>query len=164
MALALFAFAFWLSLGSCYGMRIPWKTSLKGGLLGTLFPQPTKGSRWAVLMAGSAGWWNYRHQADVAHAYQVLVAGGVKPRNIITIMVHAEQIVDLPCVTLLPRLQMDDVARDRNNPYPGQLFNNPSRGVDVYKGLRIDYSGENATAQVLYQVGHPLPTAKSSAG
>ena len=26
---------------------------------------------WAVLIAGSDGWYNYRHQADVCHAYQV---------------------------------------------------------------------------------------------
>ena len=28
-------------------------------------------SHWALLIAGSAGWGNYRHQSDVAHAYQV---------------------------------------------------------------------------------------------
>lgn len=26
---------------------------------------------WALLIAGSNGWGNYRHQADVCHAYQV---------------------------------------------------------------------------------------------
>ena len=26
---------------------------------------------WALLVAGSSGWGNYRHQSDVAHAYQV---------------------------------------------------------------------------------------------
>jgi glycosylphosphatidylinositol transamidase (GPIT) subunit GPI8 len=30
-------------------------------------------SHWALLAAGSAGWFNYRHQADVFHAYQVLL-------------------------------------------------------------------------------------------
>ena len=29
------------------------------------------GKIWALLVAGSAGWDNYRHQADVCHAYQV---------------------------------------------------------------------------------------------
>lgn len=28
-------------------------------------------SHWALLVAGSAGWGNYRHQADVYHAHQV---------------------------------------------------------------------------------------------
>lgn len=27
------------------------------------------------------------------------------------------------------------------NPIPGQLFNHPN-GSDVYRGLRVDYSGE----------------------
>ena len=29
------------------------------------------GQIWALLAAGSSGWDNYRHQADVCHAYQV---------------------------------------------------------------------------------------------
>lgn len=28
-------------------------------------------AHWALLLAGSAGWGNYRHQADVLHSYQV---------------------------------------------------------------------------------------------
>ena len=31
---------------------------------------------WAVLVAGSSRFWNYRHQADVCHAYQVLRKNG----------------------------------------------------------------------------------------
>jgi legumain len=27
---------------------------------------------WAVIVAGSNGFWNYRHQADAFHAYQAL--------------------------------------------------------------------------------------------
>lgn len=32
---------------------------------------PSVRAHWAVLVAGSNGWGNYRHQADVFHAYQV---------------------------------------------------------------------------------------------
>lgn len=32
---------------------------------------PDVRSHWALLAAGSSGWFNYRHQADVYHAYQV---------------------------------------------------------------------------------------------
>lgn len=28
-----------------------------------------KENHWAVLVAGSNGFWNYRHQADICHAY-----------------------------------------------------------------------------------------------
>lgn len=32
-----------------------------------------KGKLWALLVAGSREWSNYRHQADVCHAYQVIL-------------------------------------------------------------------------------------------
>ena len=34
------------------------------------------GQNWAVLVAGSNSWGNYRHQADVCHSYQVQTANG----------------------------------------------------------------------------------------
>jgi glycosylphosphatidylinositol transamidase (GPIT) subunit GPI8 len=37
---------------------------------------PDAKDHWAVLIAGSSGYGNYRHQSDVCHAYQVLKAGG----------------------------------------------------------------------------------------
>ena len=81
---------------------------------------------YAVLVAGSNTYMNYRHQADVAHAYQVLVQGGIKADNIITMM-------------------YDDVANSEENPFPGQIFNKPTTGAgwDVYKGIKIDYSGKD---------------------
>ena len=38
---------------------------------------------WAVLVAGSSDFWNYRHQADVYHAYQILTKKGMDPNHII---------------------------------------------------------------------------------
>ena len=38
----------------------------------TLVDRAGPGQVWAVLVAGSRGWDNYRHQADVCHAYQVI--------------------------------------------------------------------------------------------
>jgi legumain len=32
---------------------------------------------WAVLVAGSSGFVNYRHQADVCHAYHLLLEQGI---------------------------------------------------------------------------------------
>ena len=37
----------------------------------------------AVLVAGSNTWSNYRHQSDIFHHYQILRERGVKPENII---------------------------------------------------------------------------------
>ena len=31
-----------------------------------------KGNLWVVLAAGSESWYNYRHQADICHAYQIV--------------------------------------------------------------------------------------------
>uniref|UniRef100_A0A0K0CX11 Legumain n=1 Tax=Angiostrongylus cantonensis TaxID=6313 RepID=A0A0K0CX11_ANGCA len=45
-----------------------------------------QGNLYALLVAGSSGWWNYRHQANVAHAYQLLVNKGVPTENIIVMM------------------------------------------------------------------------------
>ncbi|KNA12291.1 hypothetical protein SOVF_127310 [Spinacia oleracea] len=83
------------------------------------------GTRWAVLIAGSNGYWNYRHQADVCHAYQVLKKGGLKDENIIVFM-------------------YDDIAYHEENPRPGIIINSP-HGSDVYTGVPKDYTGEHVT-------------------
>ncbi|KAF6261372.1 vacuolar processing enzyme 1b, partial [Scenedesmus sp. NREL 46B-D3] len=68
-----------------------------------------------------------RHQSDVFHAYQVLVAGGYRPDHIVV-------------------MAYDDIANNPENPMPGKVFNKPVRGPDVYSGVRIDYKGEQVNA------------------
>lgn len=46
----------------------------------------TSAANWAVLVAGSNGWYNYRHQADLCHAYQILHQNGIPDSNIIVMM------------------------------------------------------------------------------
>ncbi|KAF7828383.1 Vacuolar-processing enzyme [Senna tora] len=89
-------------------------------------------TRWAVLVAGSSGYENYRHQADVCHAYQLLIKGGLKQENIVVFM-------------------YDDIANNDLNPRPGVIINNP-QGPDVYAGVPKDYTGENVTTENLYAV------------
>jgi legumain len=36
-------------------------------------------NHWAVLVAGSNTYSNYRHQSDVCHAYQILLNNGYLP-------------------------------------------------------------------------------------
>lgn len=43
-------------------------------------------ANWALLVAGSNGWFNYRHQADVCHAYQILHNHGIPDSNIVVMM------------------------------------------------------------------------------
>lgn len=87
---------------------------------------------WAVLVAGSMMFSNYRHQADVCHAYQVLTSRGFHPDKIIVMM-------------------YDDVAQDHLNPFPGKLYNFPwptmDEAVDVYDGCKIDYRSEDVTPE-----------------
>ncbi|KAL2321607.1 hypothetical protein Fmac_025986 [Flemingia macrophylla] len=90
------------------------------------------GTRWAVLVAGSSGYGNYRHQADVCHAYQLLVNGGLKEENIVVFM-------------------YDDIATNDLNPRPGIIINHP-QGQDVYAGVPKDYTGEEVTSQNLFAV------------
>ncbi|XP_058206956.1 vacuolar-processing enzyme [Rhododendron vialii] len=90
------------------------------------------GTRWAVLVAGSLGYGNYRHQADVCHAYQILKRGGLKDENIVVFM-------------------YDDIAKSELNPRQGILINHP-QGQDVYAGVPKDYTGEHVTVENLYAV------------
>ncbi|KAM0069812.1 putative legumain protein [Helianthus debilis subsp. tardiflorus] len=90
------------------------------------------GTKWAVLVAGSNGYYNYRHQADVCHAYQILKRGGLKDENIIVFM-------------------YDDIANNELNPRPGVIINSPN-GSDVYAGVPKDYTGEYVTAANFYAV------------
>jgi len=91
---------------------------------------------WAVLVAGSDGFWNYRHQSDVFHSYHVLINNGMNPDNIIV-------------------FAYDDIANNSQNPFPGKVFNKPDPsgpGVDVYANVKIDYKGANVTPQIFLNV------------
>jgi len=92
-----------------------------------------QGDNWAVLVAGSNGYYNYRHQADVSHAYKLLrEMGNFDEDKIITMMYN-------------------DVANSTDNPFPGKLFNEPG-GPDVYEGIVVDYQGEDVTAETFLNV------------
>ncbi|BBG98681.1 Vacuolar-processing enzyme gamma-isozyme [Prunus dulcis] len=90
------------------------------------------GKKWAVLVARSNGYRNYRHQANVCHAYQILKKGGLKDENIIVFM-------------------YDDIAFNPENPRQGVIINKP-KGHDVYKGVPKDYTGDDVNADNLYAV------------
>lgn len=92
----------------------------------------TKSDHWAVIVAGSNGFWNYRHQADVCHAYHIMKDNGIPEEQIIL-------------------LSYDDVASATQNPFPGKLFNKPD-GEDVYAGCNIDYKGKDVTPTTFLDV------------
>ena len=90
-------------------------------------------ANWAVLMAGSRGYNNYRHQADVFNIYDLLTTRGFDPSHIIT-------------------LAYDDVVNHNLNPFKGQVFATLDHR-NVYPGAdRIDYREDQATAENFVRV------------
>lgn len=99
---------------------------------------------WALLVAGSSGYSNYRHQADIAHAYQMLTLNGIPEENIIVMMA-------------------DDVPYSESNPTPGILVNEPD-GWDVYDGVKVDYDGDFVTPKNFLNVLSGNKTAMNGIG
>jgi glycosylphosphatidylinositol transamidase (GPIT) subunit GPI8 len=77
---------------------------------------------WAILVAGSDGWGNYRHQSDICQMFQTLRKLDVPEAHIIVMM-------------------KDDIANYAGNPYPGEIFNTYQH-IDVYHGVPKDYTGK----------------------
>jgi len=89
-------------------------------------------SIWAVLIAGSNGWNNYRHQADVCSMYQMLIENGIPSNQIITMM-------------------YDDIADNAKNPLPG-VIRNTVNGSNVYAGVVKDYTSHQVNLDNLESV------------
>jgi len=113
---------------------------------------PDASSHWAVIMAGSNTYSNYRHQSDACHAYQIAKKNGIPESQIIL-------------------LAYDDIANSSRNPFPGKIFNKPTgagvAGVDVYEGCKISYSGKQVTGANFLKVlsgdtSAPGPVLKST--
>jgi len=88
------------------------------------------GLDWAVIVAGSNTYDNYRHQADACHAYQIVHKYGIPDSRVIM-------------------MYYDDIAKNPQNPYKGKIFNMPTTkgtpGVDVYEGCPQHYTGREVT-------------------
>ena len=75
--------------------------------------------RYAVVMATSTGWDNYRHQADALDIYRMLKKAGYPDDHIVLIT-------------------EDDLARNPENPHPGVVHVLPD-GENLYQGVVNDY-------------------------
>ena len=80
---------------------------------------PTLSDQYAVLVQGSYGWNNYRHQADVLSVYQLLKTNGYDDDHIILIIDKA-------------------LASDAKNPEPG-IIRAEYGGKDLLRGAVVDY-------------------------
>lgn len=80
---------------------------------------PPLDQRWALLVATSSGWENYRHQADVLNMYQILRSNGYDDDHIVLII-------------------EDDLAENTLNPTPGVVYSRIG-GDNVREGAVVDY-------------------------
>lgn len=93
---------------------------------------PMKTGAYALIIATSSGWNNYRHQANAYEMYQLLKANGFDDEQIILI---AE----------------DDIANNTMNPYPGKIFTSVN-GINVYENIRIDHKLSEIKLSDLYDL------------
>lgn len=93
-------------------------------------------SNWAVLVSTSRFWFNYRHLANVLSLYRTVKRLGIPDSQIIL---------------MLP----DDMACNPRNSFPGSVFNDKSRDLDLYDdkgdegmgGIEVDYRGYEVTVE-----------------
>ena len=93
---------------------------------------PALEDNYAVLVAASQGWKNYRHQADVLGFYHYLKEKGYDDDHIILIMA-------------------DDIAYNERNPLQGVVRRELS-GTNLYEDVQIDYRLGTLTLSDLKQI------------
>ena len=101
---------------------------------------PKKGL-YAFLMATSKDYWNYRHQADVLNAYQLLKSKGVDDDHIILVIA-------------------DDLAYNRYNNLPG-VVRNEINGPNLYYNLKVDYKLDDISSKAIFNIFTGAQTAET---
>ncbi|KFY99641.1 hypothetical protein V498_00593 [Pseudogymnoascus sp. VKM F-4517 (FW-2822)] len=104
-------------------------------------------SNWAVLVGTSRFWFNYRHLANVLSLYRTVKRLGIPDSQIIL---------------MLP----DDMACNPRNAFPGTVYSNSDRAVDLYgTNIEVDYRGYEVTVEnfirlLTDRVGDEMPRSK----
>ncbi|KAH7328060.1 peptidase C13 family-domain-containing protein [Stachybotrys elegans] len=104
-------------------------------------------SNWAVLVCTSRFWFNYRHLANVLSMYRTVKRLGIPDSQIIL---------------MLP----DDMACNPRNAFPGTVYSNSDRAVDLYgDNIEVDYRGYEVTVEnfirlLTDRVGAEMPRSK----
>ena len=93
---------------------------------------PELKDNYAVLVAASQGWKNYRHQADVLGFYHYLKEKGYDDDHIVLIMA-------------------DDIAYNERNPLQG-VVRREVAGKNLYEDVKIDYKLDALTLSDLKQI------------
>ncbi|ERT03404.1 GPI-anchor transamidase precursor [Sporothrix schenckii 1099-18] len=131
-------------------MRLPLWLSAVPALLAAFAASPVAAehtSNWAVLVCTSRFWFNYRHLANVLSVYRTVKRLGIPDSQIIL---------------MLP----DDMACNPRNAFPGTVYSNADRAVDLYgDNIEVDYRGYEVTVQnfirlLTDRVGDEMPRSK----
>lgn len=86
-------------------------------------------SNWAVLVCTSRFWFNYRHIANTLSLYRTVKRLGIPDSQIIV---------------MIP----DDMACNPRNSFPGTVYNNADRALDLYgDNIEVDYRGYEVTVE-----------------
>ncbi|KAJ7471329.1 peptidase C13 family-domain-containing protein [Mycena galericulata] len=91
-------------------------------------------NNWAVLVCSSRYWFNYRHMANALGMYRTVKRLGIPDSNIILMLA-------------------DDAACNARNKFPGSVYANPGRGLDLYgDNIEVDYRGYEVTVENFIRV------------
>ncbi|CAE6453753.1 unnamed protein product, partial [Rhizoctonia solani] len=86
-------------------------------------------NNWAVLVCASRYWFNYRHMANALGMYRTVKRLGIPDSNIILMLA-------------------DDAACNTRNKFPGSVYANPGRQMDLYgDNIEVDYRGYEVTVE-----------------
>ncbi|KAK5071275.1 glycosylphosphatidylinositol anchor biosynthesis [Lithohypha guttulata] len=86
-------------------------------------------SNWAVLVSTSRFWFNYRHLSNTLSLYRTVKRLGIPDSQILL---------------LLP----DDMACNPRNAFPGTVYSNADRHMDLYgENVEVDYRGYEVTVE-----------------
>ena len=102
---------------------------------------PALTDQYAVLVQGSNGWMNYRHEADVLNIYQMLKAGGYDDDHIILV-------------------SADECANAAENSDKGAVRTDPD-GRNLREGAVIDYKNADLTPQDICNILKGVKTDKT---
>ena len=102
---------------------------------------PDLTSQYAVLVQGSNGWSNYRHEADVLSIYQMLKANGYDDDHIILV-------------------SADECANASENKDAGAVRTDPS-GKDLRQDAVVDYKNADLTPQDICNILKGVKTDKT---
>ncbi|KAK9446996.1 peptidase C13 family-domain-containing protein [Limtongia smithiae] len=95
---------------------------------------PGHTSNWAVIVSTSRFWFNYRHQANALSMYRTVKRLGIPDSQIILMLA-------------------DDVACNPRNAFPGIVYNNADRAIDLYaNNIEVDYRGYEVTVDTFLRV------------